>query len=131
MKHKICDTFGRITKAETQARKSMKSSIRLASIGDTYGDELAARLEWFDDHANDQTLISELYALLSDEQKDNLRRGYDNPVVTYSVRDNDTGETIDILHVGELDVLVRLEAGHEVGSIVQTQLVRKPGDKAF
>jgi len=92
-----------------------------------YGpDEIAkADREW-DEVVGPSTPISEMYDLLSDQQKLDYKRSTESPAVRMHT---DSGR--DPLNEGPWDLLRRLEAGEWVGPADEKQIQRKAGDRAF
>ncbi|MEW9853892.1 hypothetical protein [Novosphingobium sp. M1R2S20] len=91
-----------------------------------FGEEEIGRAskEW-DQIVRDDTPISEMYALLTDEQKAAFAELTRNPSVHYIV------DGVNVLNVGNLHLLRRLQAGERVGSVKETQVKRAPGTQAI
>ena len=128
MAHEICDAWGRITKEEKRARKGMWSTIRLAFLSrPPFGEEsIRAASDEFDHRTKPDMSLSEAYALLTSDQRAQVRKMVDNPAVRAKGAD---GKEWWIEADG--DLLARLERGELVGPIDQSQLPRAAGTRAF
>lgn len=128
--HKICDTFGRVTPEEAQARDYLRFLMRLEYMTASFGDDAMRGLSSeFDRKVDECTPLSEIYLLLSDDQRERLRDSVEKPAVRMKwIRD---GESQEAWMSENLHLLKRLEDGIYVGSVSETHIKRKPGDKAF
>lgn len=128
MAHKICDTFGRVTKEETHARESMLYCIRLAFLSRAPFEEESVRKasDEFAERVNDRTPLSEAYKMLNEEQSADLRKMVENPALRVHGADGREWWIEE-----SLDLLSRLERGENVGPTSERQLSRPVGTKAF
>lgn len=127
MTHQICDIWGRVTREEQQARKSVLFSIRLAYLTRTDAEPpTKADSEEFSRLVPPGAALSDAYAVLTPEQRAGLRASMDNPPVKFINSDR------TLMFVpAEQDVLTRLERGERVGPVDERQLDRPIGTKAF
>jgi hypothetical protein len=125
--HDVCEVFGRVTDDETRARKHLMFIMRLIYCTSTERgstDRDAIFNEW-SAHFDDDRTVASAYALLSADEQAELRRSVEEPAVKFF--DNGKQLFID----AHLDLLARLEADVEVGSVTEKQLKRPAGTKAF
>lgn len=121
MQHKIHDEAGLITRQETRARQRIFDHIRFAHAAGVFGDQLTEHLENFDRKVTNRTALNKAFALLTLAQKQRVREGIENPAVQWMTNDPETGELRDEWSEADLDVLRRLETGHEVGPVDQVR----------
>lgn len=107
----------------------MRHSMRLANIGDVYGEDLRQFLTEYDERVTGDTPLSDIYNGMDDRGRARLRDMVDNPSVRFSYRGED-GVERDFLNDRDRSILDRLERGEYIGAVNEKQLIRKAGDKA-